>query len=113
MKAGDIVVNKINQKSIFVKLTLMVEDRETKTSKFCNILEGENFHGKNKTVGWMGGNTVDKQSFARSCHLRKLEGERRGIICLAMWRRRTLPVEGTAACETGYKRSFGMFNNWH
>ena len=46
MKAGDIVVNKINQKIYFCETYSHGWRQRDKTSKFCNILEGENFHGK-------------------------------------------------------------------
>lgn len=49
---------------------------------------------KNKTVGWWEVNTVDKQSFVEKLSFEKTWRRWERIICLAMWRRRTLPVEG-------------------
>ena len=56
MKAGDIVVNKRNQKICFYETYSRGWRQRNKTGKFCNILEGESFHGKKiKQSGVMGG----------------------------------------------------------
>ena len=108
VKAGDIVVNKRNQKICFYETYSRGWRQRNKTSKFCNILQGESFHGKKiKQSGVMRG----KYSGQAKLHWEvviwgKLEGGERGIIYLATWRRRTFQVEGTAACETVKRQEF-------